>query len=202
MATMRLGELALHRLLKFKFNTVLDIGSGEGWHAEEFRKAGKDVLEIGLELSDRPSYIRIPYEDFNLKREIQFDCIWCCHVLEHQPNVNQFLRKLHNDCKPGALVAVTVPPLKHEIVGGHVSLWNGGLLLYNLVLAGFDCREAMVRQSEYNITAIIRRWPIEDRMPHLNYDAGDVDKLEPFLPEGLGEGFDGNIEELNWGKEI
>jgi SAM-dependent methyltransferase len=197
---MRLGELALQRLLKFDFITVLDIGSGEGWHADELRKAGKDVLEIGLVPSERPNYIQIAYEDFNLRRELQFDCIWCCHVLEHQPNVNQFLQKFHNDSKPGALIAITVPPLKHEIVGGHVSLWNAGLLLYNLVLAGFDCREALVRHSEYNITVILRRWPID--LPELRYDAGDIDRLAPFLPAGLKEGFNGQIEELNWGKEI
>ena len=192
---MRLGELALQRLLQFDFKTVLDIGSGVGWHAEQMRAAGRTVTEISLRPL-RPGVLNMRYEDFNLDRVMQFDCLWCCHCLEHQPNVNAFLTKMHGDLKPGGLLAITVPPLKHQIVGGHLTLWNAGLLLYNLVLARFDCSLAMIKKSEYNITVIVRRREIE--LPELVYDSGDITAMAPFLPPGLGEGFNGDIDELNW----
>lgn len=190
-----LGGVALTRLLQLPFDTVLDIGSGVGWHAERMREAGKKVTEISLRPL-RPGVINMRYEEFNLDRIMQFDCLWCCHCLEHQPNVNYFLTKMHHDLKPGGLLAVTVPPLKHQIVGGHLTLWNAGLLLYNLVLARFDCRLAMIKKSEYNITVIVRRKEI--KLPELVYDSGDITALAPYLPPGLAEGFNGDIEELNW----
>jgi SAM-dependent methyltransferase len=192
---MHLGELALQRLLQFEFKTVLDIGSGVGWHAEQLRAAGRTVTEISLRPL-RPGVLNMRYEDFNLDRVMQFDCLWCCHCLEHQPNVNLFLTKMHGDLKPGGLLAITVPPLKQQVVGGHLTLWNAGLLLYNLVLARFDCSLAMIKKSEYNITVIVRRREIE--LPELVYDSGDITAMAPYLPPGLCEGFDGDILELNW----
>ena len=91
---------------------------------------------------------------------------------------------------------MTVPPLRHGIVGGHVTLWNAGLLLYNLVLARFDCSAAAVLAYDYNISVIARRG--EFVLPELHYDSGDVDVLQEWSPAGLSEGFDGRIEELNW----
>ena len=60
------------------------------------------------------------------------------HVLEHQFDPQRFLRKIYECLNPDGVLALTVPPRKDEIVGGHVSLWNGGLLLYHLVLAHLD----------------------------------------------------------------
>jgi hypothetical protein len=89
----------------------------------------------------------------------RFDCVWASHVLEHQLNVGLFLRKIFEVANEGAAVCVTVPPSQPKILGGHVSFWNAGLLLYNLVHAGFDCRDASVLRYGYDISVIIRkRW--------------------------------------------
>src|SRR5690606_36120022 len=83
----------------------------------------------------------------------------------------------------GGVLALTVPPLKSRIVGGHVSLWNAGLLLYNLVLAGFDCSRARILQYGYNISVILTKTPAE--LPRdLSFDRGDLRRLRPFLPGG------------------
>ena len=126
-----------------------------------------------------------------------FDCVWASHVLEHQPNPNRFLKKVFDAVVPGGCVCVTVPPAKYEVVGGHVALWTAGLLLYHMVLAGFDCREAMVCTYGYNISLIVRKKAIGE-MPSLACDSGDVDRLAACLPEGCGEGFYGDIDLLNW----
>jgi SAM-dependent methyltransferase len=189
------GEEGIKRVLRMEFNTLLDIGSGDGWHADQFRAAGKNVTELDLN-PRRPGVIDQPYEAFNIGSPMRFDCLWCCHCMEHQLNMNNFLTKMHNDLVPGGILAITVPPLKHEIVGGHVTLWNGGLILYNLVLARFDCSKAMVLRYGYNITVIVRR--NEVKLPPLVYDASDITRLAAYFPPGLKEGFNGDIRELNW----
>ena len=97
------------------------------------------------------------------------------------------------------MLAITVPPAMHQIVGGHLSVWNAGLLLYHLILAGFDCRNAHVCQYGYNISVILRKRLIE--LPALHYDSGDINRLAQFLPDGLSEGFNGDIRKLNWPTE-
>ena len=117
-------------------------------------------------------------------------------MLEHQLNVNQFLKKVRSKTRIGGYTCITVPPLKHNIVGGHVTLWNAGILLYNLVLAGFNCKNAHIKTYNYNITVIAQADDFD--LPKLKYDSGDIKRLKPWLPEFVTEPFDGQITEWNW----
>lgn len=184
---------AIKKVLTLDFTTVLDIGSGGGDHADRFRNEGKQVTTIDLR-SKKADY-QADYLKFKVKLK-PFDCVWASHVLEHQPNPNQFLKKCFSDLKDGGILAVTVPPLKHEIVGGHVTLWNAGLLLYHLILAGFDCRDAMVKAYGYNISVIVRK--VKADLPELMMDCGDIEKLKEFFPFNAYHGFEGRISEVNW----
>lgn len=178
------ADQALEKLLTLPFSTVLDLGAGEGKHTEIFEKAGKAVISITYENGD-----------FLTKDLGKFDCIWASHVLEHQPNPNLFLKKCFNDLNENGILAVTVPPLKNLIVGGHVTLWNPGILLYQLVLAGFDCSKASVKTYGYNISVIVRKISFE--MPKLNFDHGDLNKLKAFFPvEVKNDCFE--VKEVNW----
>jgi len=189
------GSLALKALLlKYNFTTVLDIGRGSGLHTRIFRKHNKRVTAIDL----NPAIEDAIVGDYNQYGFDAHDCVWCCHVLEHQLNVNAFLKKVHSDLKEGGILAVTVPPAKHHIVGGHVTIWNAGLLMYNLVLAGFDCSNVALKKYGYNISAILRKETIA--LPaNLTYDNGDLEKLALFFPDFVQQGFDGDIDEYNWG---
>ena len=200
------GDEGLARLLRgdYKFDTVLDVGSGAGEHAEAFRKAGHYVLELEPKLPAVNGGFRIPtrFEDFHppepQQSSVRWGCVWMCHVLEHQRNPGAFLDHVHDVLLPGGILAVTVPPLKHAIVGGHVLLWNAGLLLYHFVLAGIDCKWARVKTYGYNITVLVR---VNGRMelPRLEHDFGDLEKLADFFPPGLArQEFCGDIAELNW----
>jgi len=184
------GE-ALRKLISdYTFNSVLDIGSGAGNHALTLKNAGKTATTIDLSNADINS-------DYNCYEfDSAFDAIWCSHCLEHQLNVNSFLRKVFHDLKMGGVLAVTVPPLKHSIVGGHVTLWNAGLLLYNLILAGFDCSQASVKAYGYNLSVIVEKKPIS--LPDLNRDFGDINILSRYFPIPVSERFDGRIDEVNW----
>ena len=90
-------------------------------------------------------------------------------------------------------------------IGGHLTNWNAGILLYNLVLAGFDCSDANVLQYGYNITVIVKKVSghVVD-LSSLSYDCGDLRKIAPYLPNveyrrtDMDDPFKGNIYSLNW----
>lgn len=206
---MSLSGRALWKLIRdYEFQTVLDVGSGEGHQAAVLLRHGKTVT--ALDYGESPYFkardpnISTVIGDFNAMDFPQsFDCVWASHVLEHQLNPHNFLTKIHSVTKEGGIVAITVPPLKHQIVGGHLSLWNGGLLLYHLVLAGFDCKNASILQYGYNISVILRKESI--KFPNVVFDMGDIRTIRPYLPAGLpfesntnDDPFNGNILRLNW----
>jgi hypothetical protein len=71
-----------------------------------------------------------------------------------------------------------------------------GLLLYNLIIAGFDCSEASVKTYNYNCSVIVKKKPAT--LPKLRYDTGDIERLSQFFPFDARQGFNGQILELNW----
>jgi SAM-dependent methyltransferase len=176
-----------------KFDSVLDIGAGYGIHTNEFRKYGKNVTPTDM-FGRVDGLVVGNYMDLDFEPH---DLTWASHILEHQPNAHAFLKKLRKETKTGGITCVTVPPLKHNIVGGHVSLWNAGLLLYNLVLAGFDCKNAHIKTYGYNISIIA--YANEFELPsNLEFGSGDIDKLKPWLPSFVEEKFDGIVDQWNW----
>lgn len=183
------GSCALEKLKELEFTTVLDIGFGDGYHTDYFRSQGKTVFTNGLYDGDYAG-------DYTEIEVPKVDLIWACHVLEHCQNPGLFLSKCFNDLNDNGILAVTVPPLKHEIVGGHVTLWNAGLLLYNLILSGFDCTKAMVKTYGYNISVIVRKKSV--KLPHLVRCAGDIEALSHLFPFEARSSFNGQIQELNW----
>jgi len=187
--------LAMKKLLSdYSFTTVLDIGCGYGRDKKIFEDSGKLVTAIDIKPKIK-DIIVANYMEWTFDK--QFDCIWCCHILEHQLNVNLFLKKVHSELKEGGILAISVPPLKHQIVGGHVSLWNAGLILYNLVMAGFDCSSPVIKTYGYNVSVIVQKKTIE--LPKdLNYDCGDLEKLSKFFPSFVKQNFNGDIQEYNW----
>ena len=189
------GDQAATKLIvDYSFNNVLDVGSGlksSVWSL--FDKNDKQVVRQDINPECNPDILG----DFNsIEIDGQFDCVWCSHVLEHQLNVNHFLKKIFACLKDDGILGITVPPLKQEIVGGHVTVWNAGLLLYNLILAGFDCKDASVKSYGYNISVIVKKKKAE--LPNLKFDSGDIKELTEFFPFNATEGFNGQIEEWNW----
>ena len=206
-----LGYEAIYKLLNnYNFKTVLDIGSGEGLHSEIFKEYGKIVTSLdygkspyALDSNNKQDIIIADFMQYDFKDKI-FDAIWCCHILEHSLNTNLFLEKINLILKEGGVLAITVPPLKNEIVGGHLSLWNAGLLLYQLVIAGFDCQDAIVKKYGYNISVIVKKNEI-DIKNKLVYDNGDISTIKQYLPKQIKYdinfkdiSFCGDIENIGW----
>ena len=168
--------------------TMLDIGAGDPpVHAHKFQAAGLDVYTN--DLYDTADYVGMyttlpPFEE-------QFDNIWCSHILEHQRNVGVFLDRVHGDLKEGGLLAITVPPFKPNIVGGHLTLWNMGLLMYNLILARFDCSGAWYSSYGYHHSIVLAKRTIT--LPPLSYGRGDIEALAPYFPIQVRQGFHGEL---------
>ena len=139
-----------------------------------------DKRSIDIDSKIRNKYIG----DFNtININQSYDAIWCSHILEHQLNVNIFLQKIHSLLNEGGYLSIIVPPRKPFIVGGHVSIWNAGLVLYNLILAGFDCsEECYIKQYDYNIGIIIKKKTITNMPENLSMDKGDIELLSTYFP--------------------
>lgn len=168
---------------------MLDIGGAHGIHARFFRKhiPGLEVDIIDAKRTGEALAFTGIYENFTPKEP--YDFIWASHVLEHVQNPGLFLRKLHQDLKPGGWIGLTVPPLKHEMTFAHVTLWNAGLLLINLIRSGFDCTGAHVASYDYNISVLVQKTGVRVRNHHAALPPGVV---------RTGRYFEGRIERLNW----
>jgi len=215
-----LADKALDKLInEYEFQTVLDIGCGEGVHSDIFLENKKNVIAIDYGHSPyfekNKNKIDAIIGDFN-KYEFkeEYDCVWCSHLLEHQLNPNIFLNKVNSVLKEGGVLAITVPSIERDnkhcytTVGGHVTCWHAGILLYQLVLAGFDCSEASVKKYPYsrgyNVSVIVKKRKI-NVLDKLVFDNGDIKTIQKYLPNSIefkpnqnDIKFDGNIEELNW----
>ena len=181
------GNLAFEKLKKMSFQTVLDIGSGSGEHSRLFRGLGKEVTAID---------IRTTGEDYMKTTVPKHDCAWCCHVLEHQTDIGLFLRKISDDVVDNGIICITVPPAKDAIVGGHLSIWNAGLLIYNLVMAGIDCSDAMIKTYGYNVSVIVKNKRFH--LPHLYSETNELVTLKPFFPKCVKLKYSGKINSFNW----
>jgi SAM-dependent methyltransferase len=200
------GYKILEKFLQFDFKTVLDVGAGALNHSDKFIKNGRivDAVDIGESVyynAENNTGIRNLFiGDFNsIEIPHMYDAIWCSHILEHQLNVNYFLKKINRLLIEGGYLSIVVPPRKPYIVGGHLSLWNAGLLIYNLILAGFDCSEdCRILQYDYNIGLILKKRTIKELPYNLTMDKGDLEKLREFFPFDVTHGFNGDIIKLNW----
>jgi SAM-dependent methyltransferase len=192
------GQEAAVKLLKeYKFETILDIGSGKGEATALFNLCGKYVTAIDPLFKPHfaHEYLKETFETVDLKNR-RFECIWACHVLEHVRNPGLFLDKCFLHLADNGVFVVTVPPRKDNLVGGHLTLWTCGILLYNLVLAGFDCSQAAVKQYEYNISVIVRKKLRKNIV--LKSGNGDLETLTKYFPFPVRQDVLAHNLNINW----
>ncbi|MCS6812712.1 MAG: class I SAM-dependent methyltransferase [Cyanobacteria bacterium] len=152
------GHLALVTLCKhFTFHTVLDIGSCEQNASRIFRHLGKHTTTVEI----LPGYEADYHADYlSVTLPQPMDAIWCSHVLEHQRNPGLFLDKVYDDLKEGGILALTVPyQVDSSLCLGHCNLFSPLLLLYHLICAGFDCRQASLRVYNGQISVLLKKVP-------------------------------------------
>lgn len=170
------GKASFQRLLRElpAGSRVLDLGSGAGLHAVQMRKHRLAPITISL----------VPPADIVgdfLSADIPpINAIWASHVLEHQPDPGAFLRRCFDLLPEGGYLSIIVPHDRRDMAGGHVISWSEGLLIYHLLLAGFDCRNASVGFDRKQLCVVLRKHPLPPI--DLIMDRGDLEKLAPFFP--------------------
>lgn len=161
---------------------VLDVGAGFGGHAKAFIGNGCEVVGLdpmGARLEhEKYSHIDDAYENVSFEEDELFDVIWCSHTLEHIPNVQHFLITLQGWLKPGGWLFIAVPNDRQERLHvGHLTLWTPAHLAYNLVCAGWDCKDAIWYTSYLTIGMVVKnagaidlswRTSLPNEIQHLN----------------------------------
>ncbi|SFH80156.1 Methyltransferase domain-containing protein [Pseudomonas guineae] len=201
-------DWGLHSALKlvsdYEFESVLDIGSGDGLQKYFFEMFGKKVFSV--DMNKNADFVG----DFlEIEFERSFDVIWCSHVLEHQRNVGLFLEKIFTCLKEDGVLVIVVPIHPRErLIAGHLTSWNSGLLCYNLILAGFDCSEAALLQN-FELGCILKKRPVDIDAAYRRAGSGaDVTgfyQLDPFevlkdyFPFPVAQGANAEVLEHGWG---
>ena len=182
-----LADQALTELIKRAPKKVLNIGdTTDGKHTQIMRKlAGIEVVTCNL---TEPADIVCPYLNAHTT---EYDAIWSSHCLEHQVNPGLFLSKIFQDLNEGGLLCITVPPAKEKLAGGHVTIWNETALLYQLIMAGFDCWNAEIWRYGYNISCILEK----KTRPFVSWTMSkqDLDMVKRFMPVVLNLADPNNI---------
>jgi SAM-dependent methyltransferase len=170
----------IDRLLELPIESVLILGVHTGKEAQRFIEAGKQVTGVDLLPPYRKGYehIRGRFEDVELG---QYDAALSSHMLEHVTDVGAVLRKLRQVVKPDGWLGLVVPGYpQDEFFVGHLTLWTPALLLYNLVFAGWNCRDAKYYTSEgrHHVGVLVQNRPVS--LEGLGWDAQmDVQKYMP-----------------------
>ena len=212
-----LGIDAVEKVISYEKQVrLLDIGCGQGLQGRMFQDYGKDV--VGLTMSKNNGYAgecisKVEYVDFlKYKSDKKFDIVWASHMLEHVPNVQEFVDKMKEHVKKGGIIAITVPAREKNILLTHVHSFSAGRILRYLLCAGIDCRNAEILEYGYNLSVIIpdiqfisENYDVEG-MQNQSADFQEVDHIFKYLPVNIQMNkewnniysFNGDIEKLNW----
>lgn len=191
--------------LKYDFDAILDIGTGpDTYMVDFFIRNGKTVYAIDIRKQNSYEhenfhFIEGDFLDFAFSQK--FDAVWASHVLEHVQNTGLFLDKVYDVLNKDGTFFCIVPPHKTQIVGGHVTIgWNIGILMYNLIMSGFNVKEGRFKKRGYNIAAFVKKRESKNLPQDLIFDAGDIEKLADYWPnkDYFRQNFKGDITEWNW----
>jgi len=193
--------------LLYDFDTVLDIGAGpDTYIADFFIKNGKIVYAIDIKKQNSYKHKNYHFIEGDFMTHVfsqKFDAVWASHVLEHVQNTGLFLDKVYDLIKDDGIFFCIVPPHKTQIVGGHVTIgWNIGILMYNLLLCGFDVKQGRFKKHGYNIAAFVNKRSDKILPDGLHRDFGDIEILKEYWPDEdyFRQNFEGDILEWNWFK--
>ena len=141
--------MSSHRLLENALfqhpELVLDLGVGSGTASRAFVSQGATVVGVDVEDApfehDRYQHRQGPVE--YMEASTQYDLIWTANLLQCLPNVQAFLVQLAQSLEDDGYLYIAVPSKSQDRLSiGSLTVWTPALLIYNLVCAGWDCRNA------------------------------------------------------------
>jgi len=118
-ALIHLEETQIAALLgDVRGRTIADIGCGTGRHA--LRWAADGAIVTGVDFSSgmldraraKPGAERVTFLQHDLTRPLPlpdaaFECVTCCLVLEHIPDITALLREMGRICRPDGFIVAT-----------------------------------------------------------------------------------------------
>lgn len=178
---------------------VLDVGSCASAHSRILRFKGSSVKTLDRTVGADIEFDLNTCDGSGTLLEVvgPHEGVWVSHVLEHLYSPIPAIRDFALVAGESGLLCITVPPLKHEIVGGHVNLYNEGLLCYHAILAGLDLREAHIGVYDYNLS-LLTRVKFRTEPTVIRGDQGDIDLLGRYFPLPFSEGKDGRFGSIRW----
>ena len=122
-----------------KFKTSLDIGCGDGVHGEIMKHAGLKVTGVD-KYSDKADF-NMDFMSYTRARQMDFDVVFCSHVIEHQRNVGDFLDRIYDVLSDDGVLIISAPNHSAEtLIEGHINSFIFPLFLQHMIHAGFDCK--------------------------------------------------------------
>jgi hypothetical protein len=173
------AEVLDHFVGLHPFSDVLDLGSGVGhlWSHLE----GKRV--VAVDLTPPEQVLLRPWVQYVQADLMGWTTAWrpqamiCSHVVEHMQDTRAFLLKMFSFLDEGRPWCLMWPPPQPGIRSEHVHHFPMGLMLYNLVSAGIDCRSVRMVRKNYTLGIIGLK---KQAHPPANNDLEIVGSMFPF----------------------
>ena len=147
-----------------KFKTSLDIGSGEGVHTEIMQHSGLKVTGVD-KYSEKADY-NMDFMSWSKARQMDFDVVFCSHVIEHQRNVGKFLDRIYDVLSDDGVLIISAPSEDHNLIEGHLNSFNIPLFLQQMIHAGFDCKRGKFLSAMENsfIVSKAKDYKLDERL--------------------------------------
>ncbi|WP_137128851.1 methyltransferase domain-containing protein [Rhizobium sp. FY34] len=199
------GPLLTLLLRQHRFQSVLDLGQPDLQRLALLAADGRQVTGVVTS-----AVASLPTPNVTLRQhapvdpETPFDCVIAIDLLQRQVDPQAFLRRAHGMLAEGGVLALSVPAMRYPLVTGDLSIWSGGLLLYHLVLSGFDCRNVKMLTQGEQIFLVLVKTSIEPAP--LGVPLPLPETMRVHLPHGLefvetpdgGLAFDGDLPAIGW----
>ncbi len=128
----------IKRLGGFSGGNFLDVGCNGGFMVEAARRGGfqawgvePDPVSVEYARTHYPAnnYFNGLIADFDPKDSngapVKFNAAYCCEVIEHVPQPQEFLRAIHRLLEPGAILYLTTPDISHWRRPRDLERWDG-----------------------------------------------------------------------------
>lgn len=170
---LRLDQMQkLSKKFNLKNKKIIEIGCGTGVMLDIIKEAGMDAY--GLEYSDISvneglregrKIIKGYLTEIGTINEYKFDAFICYNFLEHVPNINLFVKSIHNNLKEGGIGLVTVPNLNYlletksfyEFVPDHLSYFTKITLQLLFQQNNFEIIECNLINNKNDIQILIKK---------------------------------------------
>ena len=140
-----------------KFDSIIDIGAGEGLQSAWFHKHGKRVMAVDI----RKPTATVPYiladaHDLPFP-DNSIDAVWTHHAFEHLRDPLGALLEASRILKPGGYLFFTVPQIGETMSSGHINAYNMPLVILHLASCGFDCKDGKFGKFRSHLRAMVRK---------------------------------------------